>query len=134
MENEKMENLEVTSSEEVEQTTEEINSDLNEIISEEVVETNEESVSESETETVSDGDAAIPYYDSALSSDILEELIKANGNLEIIVECKETEALSLWEKPLSEYNTMEGIGLVTLLTVIAVVIFKVIGGIITCSL
>lgn len=115
MENEIMENMEVTSSEEVEETT-------------------EESVSESETETVSDGDAAIPYYDSALSSDILDELIKANGNLEIIVECKESESLSLWEKPLQEYNVMEGIGLVTLLTVIAVVIFKAIGGIIKCSL
>lgn len=115
MENEIMENLEVTISEEVEETT-------------------EESVSEPEMDSVSDGDAAIPYYDSVLTSDILDELIKANGNLEIIIECKETEALSLWEKPLSEYNTMEGIGLVTLLTVIAVVIFKVIGGIITCSL
>lgn len=115
MENESMENMEMLSSEGVE-------------------ETNGESVPESEMDSVSDSDAVIPYYDSALSSDILDELIKANGNLEIIIECKETEALSLWEKPLSEYNTMEGIGLVTLVTVIAVVIFKVIGGIITCSL
>lgn len=83
-------------------------------------------------ETVSDGDAAIVEY--IISEDMLQQLIDANANLEIIIENQEQESMTIWEKPLSDYTVLEGIGLITLVTIISVVIFKIVGGIITCSL
>lgn len=82
--------------------------------------------------TVSDGDAAIVEY--IISEDMLQQLIDANANLEIIIENQEQESMTIWEKPLSDYNVLEGIGLITLFIIIGVVIFKIVGGIITCSL
>lgn len=85
-------------------------------------------------ETVSDGDVTPSTEQYIISQDMLQQLIDANANLEIIIENQELESMTIWEKPLSDYTVLEGIGLITLATIIGVVIFKLVGGIITCSL
>lgn len=63
-----------------------------------------------------------------------EELIRTNESLDTIVQYKHIENVSIWEKELKDYNVLEGIGLVTLAVILGVVFYKLIGGILTCSL
>lgn len=71
--------------------------------------------------------------DSILEEEILQQLIITNEKLDIVIEHQEQECMTIWEKPLSDYTVLEGIGLITLFIIIGVVIFKLIGGIIRCS-
>lgn len=82
--------------------------------------------------------AETPVDDPALDTDNLaaihEELVMVNEKLDAIVQIKDNDSLPIWEKQLADYSTGEALGLLTLFLLVGIVIFKLIGGIIRCSL
>lgn len=62
------------------------------------------------------------------------ELVLINEKMDDILGYLENENMSIWEKPLEKYNTQESLGLILLFVLLAVVIFKIVGGIIRCEI
>ncbi len=103
--------------------------------------------------SVSGNDCALYTQVSDLySEDILKAITESNNKLDSILEYKEKEesiheettdfftelleykefeSMTLFDKPLEDYTTLEGIGLITVILFISVVIYKLIGGIIS---
>lgn len=90
------------------------------------------------TPTVSGGDNTIIYQlDSALSENIttlLEENNKLLNELNEREESRsETEALTIWNKPLEQYTPEESFDMFVFIAVCVSLIISIIGGIITCN-
>lgn len=82
--------------------------------------------------SVSQGDSAIfPQVESTLSEEVISGIQKNNELLEELVTYKDNETMTLWEKPLEEYTVMEGFGLIAVVLIVSVIIYKIIGGIIS---
>lgn len=67
-------------------------------------------------------------------SELVEEMKLNNELVRDLVDMKETESISIWEKPLEDYTVSESLSLLSFLVVCAVVVFVAIGGIIKCKL
>ena len=127
MENEKTEELLEISDEVLEESIE-----TEEDVLPDLTETGEDELPDSDDPSSVSAENNLPD-DSIMEEEILEQLIITNEKLDIVIEHQEQECMTIWEKPLSDYTVLEGIGLITLFIIIGVVIFKLIGGIIRCS-
>lgn len=95
----------------------------------ETIETTETTETPTPYQTVSGGDA----NDGALSSELLFHAESQTDILEEINERHEAQTQTIWEKPIEEYTPTEGILLIIMFCVVGVIIFKFIGGIISCN-
>lgn len=103
----------------------------------EVVEQSDTTDNEGIEETVSDGDSVVYVemsdYDEQLN-EIINELIEQREDIEGLQEFMEYETQSVFEKPLEDYSVTEGMLLIIMFVVSFSVMFKIIGGIITCKI
>lgn len=87
--------------------------------------------------SVSDGDSeatpVVPVTIEMDNEELLTELRLINQQMEAMQTYQEERDTSLFEKELSNYNTIEGISLCLFLFVTAFFIMKLIGGIIKCE-
>lgn len=82
--------------------------------------------------SVSSGDF-IFYSTPDNSGDLLQELQLHSTLLEEIVDNTTAETYTIWNKPLYDYTVSESLDLITLFLVLAFILFKWIGDIITCK-
>ena len=90
------------------------------------------------TPTVSGGDSTIIYQlDSALSENIITLLEENNELLLSLNEYEETrsetEALTIWNKPLEQYTPEESFDMSLFIAFCVSFVFTIIGGIIRCN-
>lgn len=68
--------------------------------------------------------------ESAHSEEILNEIKYNNELLETIIEIQEREPRTIFNTPLAEYNVLEGLTLIIVLTLMSAIIFGMVGGLI----
>lgn len=83
-------------------------------------------------ESVSNVDSDLTEYDARLD-DIIEELVYQREQMDSFQAYIESKDLTLFEKPLEKYTVQEGISLLIFFLLLFVVLFKLVGGIITCK-
>lgn len=117
-----------------------------EILGESAIKEAEETVNVSEYEYENIGDATeypaeigtnepVQYVvECAHSEEILNNLVSLNELVYEAVEMQQVQQQNIWEKPLEKYNTQESIQTTLLIVIVGVIIFKMIGGIVTCKM
>lgn len=111
-----------------------------------ILETEEITTNETESQEENVGDSAeyqeeigeqlpVAMYDNTQNSEeIINQLISLNQLTNEALEYQQIQQMSIWEKPLDKYTTGESLSVITLIIIVGVIIFKLIGGIIQCKI
>lgn len=120
--------------------------ELPEVLGDAAVLETEEIRYETENQTENIGDQAeyseeigqqlpVALYDNTQNSEkIINQLISLNQLTNEALEYQQIQQMSIWEKPLDKYTTGESLSVITLIIIVGVIIFKLIGGIIQCKI
>lgn len=120
--------------------------EIPEVIGDAAVLDTEEITNETENQEENVGDAAeyqeeigeqlpVAMYDNSQNSEeIINQLISLNQLTNEALEYQQIQQMSIWEKPLDKYTTDESLSVITLIVIVGVIIFKLIGGIIQCKI
>lgn len=91
----------------------------------------QELISVSSGDSVSSGNSLMELSETMDYSELVFLLQEQN---ELLTTSQETQALSIWEKPLGEYTVTESLLLLLVLCAFGIVIYKFLGGIMKCTL
>ena len=97
----------------------------------ETMETMEEISNEENIRLLTDIESSLSETIATLLEENNELLTKLNEYEEVR---QTAEAYTIWDKPLEEYTVSEGLSLIDTFILLGIIVFSIIGGIITCNL